>query len=261
MRRAPSGVLLVSAAVRPQRQSAPTANRRFRFCSNSSSPAGSSNCRRAARDRAPGCENPRRRALGAGLRAPGRGALAAGRRAAGVRGAWGRAAGCRGAERLWPGFGLWGAGPRGCGRLGAERRARSIGSRGVGRKALGRRVSALSFLLVRNAGKISSGGQNSDKSGVFSQANLSIKRKSPGREFSRAQTPLQNPRFTQIFDHQRKFFAYFCEAKPAETRRACETPSLARAGRPRLAGPDRRRRDLRQRWSNGECSQPASSLR
>lgn len=142
MRRAPSGVLLVSAAVRPQRQSAPTANRRFRFCSNSSSPAGSSNCRRAARDRAPGCENPRRRALGAGLRAPGRGALAAGRRAAGY-GALGVGRRVPGAERLWPGFGLWGAGPRGCGRLGqsAGRGALDPGVSGARRWAAGCRPS------------------------------------------------------------------------------------------------------------------------
>ena len=257
MRRAPSGVLLVSAAVRPQRQSAPTANRRFRFCSNSSSPAGSSNCRRAARDRAPGCENPRRRALGAGC----------GRRPRGACG-WAQAAGygalgvgrrVPGAERLWPGFGLWGAGPRGCGRLGqsAGRGALDPGVSGARRWAAG--VGPL-FLLVRNAGKISSGGQNSDKSGVFSQANISIKRKSPGREFSRAQTPLQNPRFTQILTI-RGNFRVLLRSEAAETRRACETPSLARAGRPPVAGPDRRRRDLRQRWSNGECSQPASSLR
>lgn len=139
MRRAPSGVLLVSAAVRPQRQSAPTANRRFRFCSNSSSPAGSSNCRRAARDRAPGCENPRRRALGAGPRG-----ACGWAQGCGVRGAWGRAPGA-GRGTLVAGLRAVGRRAAGLRALGAERRARSIGSRGVGRKALGRRVSALSF--------------------------------------------------------------------------------------------------------------------
>ena len=144
-----------------------------------------------------------------GLREPqapsvGRRAAGAGPRGAcgwaqgcGVRGAWGRApgAGARNACGRASGCGAPGRGAAGAwGRApGAEHwipgcRAQGAGPQGVGPL----------FLLVRNAGKISSGGQNSDKSGVFSQANLSIKRKSPGREFSRAQTPLQNPRFTQI---------------------------------------------------------------